>query len=1314
MTVKLETSNRVRKWLIIGGGLLLVLVVGWFILTSGPVVRALVLPRVAAALHGDLAVGEVSLSPFSGIDLKNLKFTPGGGQPLAEIAVVKVRYQLFKLIRGEIAIDEVELDQPRITIRQRIDGGSELADWLAKLNSESAKTAGTPKPAGPSKLQIGKVTIRDGAARYEIAKANGSKDVLALDGLKFEVDQVSNSAASTIKLGAGLRLETLAADGKIVEALRAAADFSGKVTLDAGLLPGNFDARLKIGFTEATGRFAQANGLGAMLNARGSIKQLDDVTLSFQRGADETGRVQVTGGYDQAAGNGAFDIRVSKLPPVVLAIAALKSGLDFDLVDFSATNRLAISQGGRLINALGGWEVKGFAAKNKSGTTPTLDVSLNFDTEIEATASRAAIKSLALVTRQNGQPLIDVRAARPFRFVWNGQPGSEAGSSIALNITSLRLRDWRPFLGDLPIDGVVAAQAGIEAKELGQRLSVTAQASLEQGQLAVGTNRIDALSAALNLQGELDSFRSLQLSQLNLGLKRSGTPVAGLAVTGRVGFSNLTASLQTTLTGELVPLAGLLSELPLTTASGTVAVTSTLDYSVLATVVKGAASVTNLTVDLQGAKFNRAKLHVPFEVSLNGSFLNWKLRDVSVSEGGATALAMDSTGQLELKAQTGAIEFALPVITERLVNPFLAAHVPQQRLRSAQAALSAKGELLAGGRQRWSLISQSTNVVLVGSNNIPLGPALGSHAALSVEVNTGRGEVSLKQWVAHLFADGRACGDLVAAGEIRMHDGVAKLNAKLSGVNEHALRPFAPLLIGERIVEQANLTAELDLDYDATRASKVRGQVDLRDFKVRDPAGPLADSTRELGLMLNASIASNRVDVKEGWLQLTPSVGFSNRLELVGWADVSNPGAIRGDLVIRSSGLDLTPIYVLLERRGSPTQVPGAVDLAPERAGAAKTGDSLPTLPFSRLDLAVDVRRLKLRELIASNWLATATVYSNSVNLGRLSLRLNDSPINARMMATNAAGRARFELAAETEGLRFAPIIRTFYPDWQGLAEADLFSAIHVNGTARPGQSLWSAAVGDIYVGVTNANVALMSTRWQKALRPVGVLLRTPELFSSPISWALHRSQLTNQTIELKQLTLISDAYVLDASARIPLADDFVSSVIPRTPINLYLSRSLISQLSGSKGAETNRTLRYVQLPVFAHVSGTIGEPKVETDKLKLTGLAVGSVGGMVGGAAGDVLQSAGGITEAIGGIVSGRKILGGEKGDANVVSKGIEGIFDLVGGVVGGTGKAVDKGTGAVTGTKAVEPDVLAARVAAFDWPRVFTNAPNSRPLSR
>jgi hypothetical protein len=1276
MTSQTENPNRRRKWLIIGGGLLGLLVIGWLVLTSGPVVKALVLPRVAAALQADLTVGELRLSPFSGIDLKNVTLTPIGGQPLAEIAGVKVRYHLFKLLGGEIAVGEIELNQPRFTVRQRADGGSDLTDWLAKLGGGEAEPAEAPASSEPLQLQIGKVTIRDGSLRYEIDGADGVRQLATINSLELAVDQVRNGRPTEAKLTASLGVESRDATGVLVDSLWAGLELSSSVALDAGLAPGQVDTRLRLDVREATGRFAQGAELSAQLTARGSLPQLDEFALVFQKSAAEVGRVQVTGSYDPAAGAGAFDLTIAKLPPIMLELAALQTGLTFKLGDFAATNRVVIAGGGDSINASGRLSLEQFAAGNATGSTPLLDVSLDYDTALEFAAGRALIRQFALSARQDGRALVEARVAQPFPFAWAGQPGGEAGGSFALKMDRLRLSDWRAFSGELPLDGLFGVEASIDSRELGQQLELQARAVLT----GVATDGAPA---------------------------QAGRELAALNTTGRVTLAGSTVDLLTTANVDLPALAALAGELPLKLQTGVLNYQGAVHHSAAATKLSGSLSVTNLTGELEGVVLRQLGVLLPHEVSLQGDTLEWQLTEAGVTEAGQSALQLVSSGKLDTRNTTGSVALSVPLINERLVNPFLAVYAPQQRFRSATASLAITGELRAGGLQDWSLTSQSTNVVVVGTNGVPLAPRLGTLASLNLAFHPENGTVILKNWDAQVFAEGQPSGELSATAEVRLKEGLAKVNARLSGVNEHTLQPLAPLLVGDRTIERAKASAELEIDYDQTRPSQARAVFDLRDFAVRDARGPLPDMPRELGLNLRAAIASNRLDLTEGRVRMTPTAGLSNEVSLTGWVDFAHADALSGDLTLRSPGFDLTLLYELMERGGGDTNTPSAT-VPPSTPGEPAAG--IFPLPVDRLALATDFRLVRLRELLITNWVTQATVRSNDVELGLFSLRLNGSPINARLQATNEAGATRFELAAEVERLPTGPLARTFSPGWLGTAESDLFAAVRLGGTARPGQSLLAAANGDIHFGLTNGNFQFLSPRWQNTLRPVGLLLQTPALFSSPITWAYQRMHFTNQTLNLEQFTVMSEAYLMNVNATIPLTEDFTSSTIPRTPVNLHLSRNLVTQLGFLKGTDTNQTARYVELPVFAHLGGTFAEPKVETDKLKLTGLAVGKAGDFVGGTAGDVLRKAGGLTEGLGGILSGRKLTGTEKEDANPVSRGIEGVFNAVGGVLGGTGRAVEQGTGVVTGTKTVEADVLATKVKAFDWTRVFTNAPNAR----
>src|SRR5437773_9991798 len=131
-------------------GLLLLLVVAYFVATSAPFFKGVVLPRVGKALNAEVTVGDASLSPFSRIVLRQLKVKTAGAEPLLQADEVRLRYSLWSIVGGNIKVDEVTLDSPTIQIVQNADGTSNLDPLLGK----EAQPAAQP-PAGPSKpLQL--------------------------------------------------------------------------------------------------------------------------------------------------------------------------------------------------------------------------------------------------------------------------------------------------------------------------------------------------------------------------------------------------------------------------------------------------------------------------------------------------------------------------------------------------------------------------------------------------------------------------------------------------------------------------------------------------------------------------------------------------------------------------------------------------------------------------------------------------------------------------------------------------------------------------------------------------------------------------------------------------------------------------------------------------------------------------------------------------------------------------------------------------------------------------------------------------------
>lgn len=1309
MTKNGKKVNRGKKWLVAAVVAVILMVVGWFILTSGAVIKTMVLPRVASAIHADLTVDDVSLSPFSGIELTNLKLAPAGGKPIVEAQRADVKYHLFQLIGGTIAVDQVELVQPRITVRQRADGGSDVQDWLASLSKGTNAAATQPAGSGggkPPQLAIGKVAVKDGALLLESTAKDGSVSHVRVGSLDFNLDQLKNGEASQVRLETVLNLEKLDRQGTKTESLSANLDLDAKANLGADLMPSQVNLKLTTKVANATGSFRQVAGLTTELTAQGSMAKIDELKLAFLRDGKTTGELTVAGSFDQTAGAGAFDVAITNLPPGLLAVAASSVGSTFDLAGFVSTNHVTIANSGKQIGAAGKFKMSGLVARKDGKSTPRLDLDLDYATATEPDSGQIVLSTLVLNAQQNGNALLDVQMKQPFTFNWKGTPTTNQNSDLTLVLTNLNIADWQPLTGPIPLDGSVAVTASLNGDQSGNELVVKLNGNLDRAALHVSSNNVDQLAASFDFAGSVQSMNEIEIKRLAAKLTHAGKSVIDLSASGQGTVSSSAVDLQTRLNVDLPQAAGLAGTLPMTLRQGTLTYDGSVSYATNRNGTTGTFRVDGFDGDLAGATLKDVAVATPLKISLTDGALAWSIAPLKVSRNANPAMELQTDGQLQLATMTGHFKLALPLINEQLVNPFLAAYTPQQTLRSAQAAVTANGDFQPDGKQVWSLESHSTNIVLVATNGVLVAPPLATRAAIEVDVNTAKKAVTIKRWEGTLFSDGKPSGHFNSSGDIRLGEGQASLNLQVAGINENALRPLAPLLLGDKKLEQANLEAAVNVDYEKVKPSRVRASFGLSNVKITDPAGRFPQAPQMVKANFDASIVSNRLDVADSRLQITPTSLATNLVELTGWLDYGRTDAIKGDLALRSPGFDATPIYAMIAGNGS-TNAP----VTEPSPGATKPAKPAAALPVDRVDLAVDIKHFHLGELVVTNLLADATVRSNAFDLGKFTLRLNDAPINARLESTNNADGTHYQLAAEVESLPLEPFVHTFKPDFKGRVQGQLYTAVHLHGTAPPGTNLVAASVGDIYFGITNANFEPFSRRWQTALRPVGLLLQTPELFSSPITWAYLHTSFTNHTLNLTNLTVISDAYVLDADTEIPLQNDLTNSPIPRTPLNLYLSRNLVTQLGILKGSNTNQAARFVEMPVFAHVGGTLGNPQVETDKLKLTGMTIGKAADFVGGSAGDVLRKAGSATEGLGEILSGKKLIGSEEGRENVVSKGIGGIFNAVGNVLGGSGKAVEKGTGVVTGTKAVDQDVIASRVKAFDWPRVFTNATISTP---
>ncbi|MCC6232385.1 MAG: AsmA family protein, partial [Verrucomicrobiales bacterium] len=197
-----------KKLLIVAAVLVVLLGVTYFVVTSSGFLKSVILPRASAALNARVEAESIALSPFSSVEIRKLSVVPNGAESLATVDTVRVRYSLFAILGGNLAVDEILVSQPSVTVVQKADGTSNLDPILKKMSEGAKETAPAPDPAAkPPKLDLKSLRVEGGQLTYRSTAKDGSQMAAEVGGLNFAVQNLRNGGSGRIDLGATLKLD---------------------------------------------------------------------------------------------------------------------------------------------------------------------------------------------------------------------------------------------------------------------------------------------------------------------------------------------------------------------------------------------------------------------------------------------------------------------------------------------------------------------------------------------------------------------------------------------------------------------------------------------------------------------------------------------------------------------------------------------------------------------------------------------------------------------------------------------------------------------------------------------------------------------------------------------------------------------------------------------------------------------------------------------------------------------------------------------------------------------------------------------------
>jgi hypothetical protein len=500
---------------------------------------------------------------------------------------------------------------------------------------------------------------------------------------------------------------------------------------------------------------------------------------------------------------------------------------------------------------------------------------------------------------------------------------------------------------------------------------------------------------------------------------------------------------------------------------------------------------------------------------------------------------------------------------------------------------------------------------------------------LALDLSQTGDQVQIKQLNGQLIGNGSAGGHFEISGKYNTARKALQLTANLTDLNQDGLRPFLEPLLADKQLVSVSLNGNASVQYDPRGSSAINARMALANLVVSDPQRQLPAPPLEAKFQIDTALKNQIADIRQCQITLTPTKRAQNQLQLQGRLNYSQADAISGNLKLAADALDVTGYYDLFAG--------GKAEARPAPSPAAAAADQEPPakiLPLKNFTLVADIKRFYLREVEITGWQTTAKVDGGRVVIKPFQLALNGAPVNAALDLNLGVPGYQYALALDAGRVPFAPLINTFAPARKGQIGGTLTAQARFQGGGLTGAGLQKNLSGNFTSEATNLNLAVDNVRSPALRTVINVIATLPQLLSNPAnaltSWidmatgrggglmdTLRQSPIQVITargkagggrIDLQSATVQSKAFKADAQGGIALAPVLTNSTIS-VPVAVAVSQPIAKQLNLAQSpAPTNAV--YVPLPHFLTMTGTIGKPKTEIDKLVLSGMTVRSLGG--------------------------------------------------------------------------------------------------------
>ena len=506
-----------RKKIMIAFAILIGLLVAvYFTVSSTAFVKKFVLPRVGQSMHAAVTIGDASISPFSSVEIKQLKVVPDGEEPLIDVEEVRLRYSLLGFLSGRVEVSELTLSGATVNLVQKPDGTSNLDPLLKGSTTPSTSSSGGSK----SSINIRNVAIRNATVRQVKILASGRREVSEVSGVNVTLDQLANGQPGKLAVTADLKNESVAPAGLI----QAKADGKYEFTLDPALGPKNVKGQLRLDITKAEGAYNPFGSLAAILDCDLNTTDVRDLSLRFEQAGRALGRITVSGPFTAATKEGRLKVQIPGIDRQVLNLVGAASGIDFATTVISSTNTVDIMAKGSQINAVGQLQASQFSLKKNGQTSTPSDLKLGYAIIINQREGSTLLRNLTVTGTRNQTTWLQGSLTKPMTVVPGKTPATVTANDSAFDLTvaALDLADWKGFLGSSVSAGKLGLTLNAASVNGGKQIKVNLTSAVTDLSVTVKDNPLTQARLDFASQLQVDDLKKLTVNSYKVNLTQQG------------------------------------------------------------------------------------------------------------------------------------------------------------------------------------------------------------------------------------------------------------------------------------------------------------------------------------------------------------------------------------------------------------------------------------------------------------------------------------------------------------------------------------------------------------------------------------------------------------------------------------------------------------------------------------------------------------------------------------------------------------------------------------------------------------------------